>query len=117
MLLHRAITTTKGIRMKELTTMNPNELRLLEIGLTAKIERTVASKQLKEVKKEIALRNKRDWRPAAVIAHDRTGKDSGMIMKFGSPIVWTRTERQQTAKIVQAYSLSPVVNERDIAAS
>tara|TARA_R100000963_G_scaffold32568_1_gene24338 strand:- start:366 stop:677 length:312 start_codon:yes stop_codon:yes gene_type:complete len=103
--------------MKEVKTMTPNELTLLEIELTVKIEKTLASKQLKEVKKEIALRSKRDWRPAAVIAHDRTGKDSGMILKFGSPIVWTRKERQQTAKIIQAYSLSPVVNERDISAN
>jgi hypothetical protein len=103
--------------MKDILEMTPAELRQTEIELKATIDKTLAAKQLTIVKKEIALRSKRDWRPAAVIAHDRTGKDSGMILKFGGPIVWTRTERQQTAKIVQAYSLSPVVNERDISAS
>ena len=96
--------------MKDIKTMLPSELRLLEIELTAKIEKTVAAKTLKAVKKELTERKKDFWRPEVMRIVQTTGKDSGkFVSKFGSPIGYKYSVREQIAKTIDVVSFDIIV--------
>jgi len=96
--------------MKDLKTMLPSELRQIEIELTAKIEKTVAAKTLKAVKKELTERKKDFWRPEVMRIVHATGKDSGkFVSKFGSPIGYKYSVREQIAKTVDVVSFDIIV--------
>ena len=87
--------------MKDTKTMTPNELRLLEIELTEKVEKTVAAKQLKKVKKELSDRKSNAWKPAVLAIVRSTDRIEGRFDKqFGSPINWIHYTRDQVAKKV-----------------
>ena len=93
--------------MKDVTTMTPRELELSRIELTAIVARTTESKMLAAVKTEIAERKKFSWRPWAKSAYRRTGKMSGEMRKFGSPIEWKVKRKTQKAMIIEAYTINP----------
>ena len=96
--------------MKDFKTLLPSELLLLEIELTAKIEKTVAAKTLKAVKKELTERKNDFWRPEVMRIVHATGKDSGkFVSKFGSPIGYKHSVREQIAKTVDVVSFDIIV--------